>query len=53
MAQILWENKVIVCDICRERPLKKVIQIRGEFKGVCVECEEVEVKEVKNDFSIK
>lgn len=39
MAQILWENKVIVCDICKERPLKKVIQIKGEFRGVCRECE--------------
>jgi len=39
MAQILWENKVIVCDICKERPLKKTIKIQGEWKGICNECE--------------
>jgi hypothetical protein len=45
---LLWENKVITCDICRERPLKKTIELtRGRWVGVCQECEPK--KEVKND----
>jgi len=46
MPKLLWELKVIVCDICKERPFKKVVRINGEFKGVCEECE---IKEVKNE----
>ena len=41
------EIKTLICDICKERPLKTVIKIRGEWKGVCNECEPK--KESKND----
>lgn len=41
------ENRVIVCDICRERPYKEVVEVsRGVWKGVCEECNpKKEVKE--------
>jgi hypothetical protein len=44
MAQILWENKTIVCDICKEREMKKTMKIKGNWLGVCKECEP------KNDY---
>ena len=47
MAKLLWELKIILCDICKERPIKKVIQIGREFKGVCIECEIKKDKENK------
>ncbi len=47
MAQILWENKVIVCDLCKKNEMRKTILIKGEFKGVCRECEPKE-QENKN-----
>jgi hypothetical protein len=46
MTKLLWEIKVIVCDICKERSLKKTIRINGKWKGVCEECEP---KGVKNE----
>ena len=39
MGKLIWENKVIMCDICRERPMKSVVKIKGVWKGVCCECE--------------
>ena len=46
MPKLLWELQTIVCDICRERPYKKVIEITvGRWIGVCSECEPK--KEVK------
>jgi len=48
MPHLLWDNMVLVCDICKERPLKKVVEVsRGRWVGVCSECEPN--KEVKND----
>jgi hypothetical protein len=48
MPKLLWELKTIVCDICKERPYKKVIEITvGRWIGVCNECEPK--KEVKNE----
>ena len=47
MTKLYWELKTILCDICKERPMKKVIQIGKEFKGVCIECE-IKKDEVKN-----
>jgi hypothetical protein len=41
MNNLLWEIKIIKCDICKERPLKKTIKINGEWKGVCSECEPI------------
>jgi hypothetical protein len=39
MNNLLWENKILLCDICQERPMIKNIEIsRGEWRGVCVEC---------------
>jgi hypothetical protein len=39
MTQLQWEIKTIVCDICKERPYKTVIEVsRGIWKGVCEEC---------------
>lgn len=43
MTKLLWENKIIVCDICKERPMKKIIQVRiGQWLGVCEKCEKKE-----------
>ena len=39
MNNLLWEVKIILCDICKERPMKKTIKIKGEYKAVCSECE--------------
>lgn len=40
MANVFWETKTVVCDICKERPMKKTVEInRGEYKGVCDECD--------------
>jgi len=40
MTKLLWENKILVCDICKERPMKKTIQVAiGRWLGVCEECE--------------
>ena len=47
MPQLLWELKIIVCDICRERPIIDTIKINGEYMGVCKEC--MAEKEDKND----
>jgi hypothetical protein len=48
MPKLLWEYKTILCDICKERPMKKTIQVSiGVFKGVCSECEPK--KEIKNE----
>jgi hypothetical protein len=47
MTNLLWENKIIVCDICKEREMKKTILIKGEFKGVCKECELKEQEKIK------
>lgn len=48
MAQLLWEVKVLVCDICKERPFKKTVEVsRGVWRGVCIECEPK--KEVENE----
>jgi len=47
MAQLLWEVKILLCDICKERPLTETIKINGEYKGVCSECKPN--KEVKNE----
>jgi hypothetical protein len=42
------EVKTLICDICKERPLKKTIEIsKGVWKGVCKECEPKEVKDEK------
>jgi len=38
MAQTIWENKVIVCDICRKNEMKQIININNEWLGVCNEC---------------
>lgn len=49
---ILQENKVILCDICKERPYKTTIELtRGNWVGVCNECNPKE-KEVKDEKSI-
>lgn len=42
-----YETMTIVCDICKERPLKKTIKIKDKWFGVCSECDMT--KEVKND----
>lgn len=48
MPQLLWEYKTIVCDICKERPVKNTAEVsRGVWLGVCLECEPK--KEVKNE----
>jgi hypothetical protein len=48
MAKIYEENKILLCDICKERPFKETIQIsRGVWRGVCIECKPK--GEVKND----
>jgi len=48
MTKLLWEVKTILCDICKERPLKKTIELtRGRWIGVCQECEPK--SEVKNE----
>ena len=40
MPKLLWELKTIVCDICKERPYKKVVEVsKGVWKGVCQDCE--------------
>jgi hypothetical protein len=40
MTNLFWEVKVLLCDICKERPLKKTIEIeRGHWIGICQECE--------------
>ncbi len=40
MPQLLWENKVLMCDICKERPIIKTAEVsRGVWKGICRECE--------------
>jgi len=42
------ENRIIVCDICKERPFKEVVEVnKGVWQGVCEKCEPK--KEVKND----
>jgi hypothetical protein len=42
------ECKTIVCDICKERPYKKVVEVsKGVWRGVCLECEPQ--REVKNE----
>jgi hypothetical protein len=33
------EVMTLVCDVCKERPLKTIIKINGEWKGICNECE--------------
>ena len=39
MSKLLWEVKELVCDNCKERPIKKVVEIsKGNWKGLCVEC---------------
>jgi hypothetical protein len=39
MTNLFWEYKTIVCDICKERPMKTMIQVSpGVWKGVCEEC---------------
>jgi hypothetical protein len=49
MTKLLWELKTLVCDICKERPLKEVVQVsRGVWKGVCAECNPKK-SEVKNE----
>lgn len=47
MPKLLWELKTILCDICKERPYKTTTKIKGEWLGVCSECNPN--KEVKND----
>ena len=33
------EARTIVCDICKERPYKAIIEVsRGVWQGVCEEC---------------
>jgi len=41
------EVKTLVCDICKERPLKTTIKIQDKWFGVCKECEPT--KEGKNE----
>lgn len=33
------EIMTVLCDVCKERPIKKVQKIKGEYKAVCSECE--------------
>jgi len=44
MTSLLWENKVLVCDICKKNEMKKTIRIKGEWLGICENCEPKEVK---------
>jgi hypothetical protein len=34
------EFMTLLCDICKERPMKTTQKIQGEWKGVCSECEQ-------------
>lgn len=43
-----YETMVIICDICKERPLKTTIKVKGVWVGVCSECEPK--KEIKDDL---
>ena len=43
------ECKTIVCDICRERPYKEVVEVsKGKWLGVCGVCQ-AKLIEAKND----
>ena len=44
MTNLFWDTKTLVCDICKERPMKKTVKIKGEWTGVCEECEPKEEK---------
>lgn len=48
MTKLFWEIKTLVCDICKERPLKKTIIIKGKWKGVCDECEPKKDEKIKD-----
>jgi hypothetical protein len=41
------EFKILKCDICKERPVKDTIKVKGEWLGLCLEC--MPKKEVKNE----
>ena len=48
MPKLLWENKVLICDICKERPIKKTIELkRGHWVGICSECEPKREEKIK------
>ena len=52
MTKFLWENKVIVCDICRERPYKKVVEVnKGIWQGICAICE-ARIRGAKNEYNL-
>lgn len=39
MANLLWENKIIVCDICKQYEVKSTIEVSKRiWKGVCEHC---------------
>lgn len=49
-----WEHKEIVCDVCRERPVKKTIEIsRGHWIGICVECENLSIRKINDILKLK
>lgn len=51
MANLFWEVKTLVCDICKERPLKKTIELtKGRWVGVCSECEPNKESEGNNEI---
>jgi hypothetical protein len=41
------EVMTLVCDVCKERPLKTTIKIKDRWLGVCESCEPQ--REVKNE----
>lgn len=49
MNKFKMELKTIVCDICKERPIKTTLKINGKWTGVCSECEpKKEVEDEQN-----
>ena len=48
MTNLLWANKTIICDLCKQGEVTKTIELtRGHWVGVCSNCEPK--KEGKND----
>ena len=49
MPKLLWEVKTLMCDICRERLLKRTVEVsKGVWRGVCAECDLNKDKENKD-----
>ena len=45
---VMTQFRTILCDICKEKPMIKSIEIARFWKGVCADCEKKILEEKEN-----